>query len=64
MVLVRYPSLADWLLKRFAPPHLREDVLGDLHEEYRRFTVLEQGPIRARARSGPGHGTGDQSLAP
>ena len=45
---MRPPTVADWLLARVAPPHLRRDVLGDLHEEYRRFSLRELNPLRAR----------------
>ncbi len=42
------PMLADWLLRRLVPRHLQPDILGDLHEEYRRFTLGASGPLRAR----------------
>ncbi len=42
------PALADWLFTKLAPRHLRNDVLGDLHEEFRRFTLVESRWFRAR----------------
>ena len=42
------PALADWLFTKFAPHHLHSDVLGDLHEEFRRFTLVESNGVRAR----------------
>ncbi len=42
------PVLADWIFTRLAPRHLRSDVLGDLHEEFRRFTLVESNVLRAR----------------
>lgn len=42
------PALANWLLAKLAPSHIRRDVLGDLHEEYVRFRNATQHPIRAR----------------
>ncbi len=42
------PALADWIFTRLAPRHLRSDVLGDLHEEFRRFTLVESNVLRAR----------------
>jgi putative ABC transport system permease protein len=42
------PWWADWLLERFLPPDLLEDVLGDLHEVFAR-QVPEQGRAKAVA---------------
>ncbi|MBD0259412.1 MAG: ABC transporter permease, partial [Cytophagales bacterium] len=42
------PRWADWLLERFLPPDLLEDVLGDLHEVYHR-QAREQGRAKAVA---------------
>ena len=42
------PTLAEWLFTKLAPRHLRDDVLGDLHEEFRRFTLVEANWLRAR----------------
>ncbi len=42
------PALADWLFTKLAPPHIRRDVLGDLHEEFARFRNATDHPIRAR----------------
>ncbi|CCH52407.1 Macrolide export ATP-binding/permease protein macB 1 [Fibrisoma limi BUZ 3] len=41
------PRLADRLLNWLVAPHLREDLLGDLHEVYRK-QVEEVGPDQAR----------------
>lgn len=41
------PRLANRLLEWLVAPHLREDLLGDLHEVYRK-QVQEVGPARAR----------------
>jgi putative ABC transport system permease protein len=43
------PHLADRLLKLFCAPHLREEVLGDLHERYV-LRVQEWGEANARRR--------------
>ena len=42
------PPLADWLFCVLAPPQIRDVVLGDLHEEYAKYTVAELGTARAR----------------
>ncbi len=41
------PRLADRLLNWFCAPHLREDVLGDLHERFAR-RIVRDGAARAR----------------
>ncbi|WP_020598891.1 ABC transporter permease [Spirosoma panaciterrae] len=41
------PPLADRLLTWFCAPHLREEVLGDLHERYI-LRVQQRGEVRAR----------------
>ncbi|QMW05504.1 ABC transporter permease [Spirosoma foliorum] len=43
------PHLADRLLNWFCAPHLREEVLGDLHERYELWVVRE-GETQARRR--------------
>ncbi|CAN5150530.1 ABC transporter permease [soil metagenome] len=43
------PRLADKLLTWFCAPHLREEVLGDLHERYV-LRVQQMGQARARRR--------------
>ncbi|UFH53060.1 ABC transporter permease [Spirosoma sp. KNUC1025] len=43
------PHLADRLLSWFCAPHLREEVLGDLHERYT-LRVAQIGESRARRR--------------
>ena len=42
------PVLADWLLLRLVPRHLRSDIVGDLHEEWQRLTLDDANPLRAR----------------
>ena len=42
------PRFADWILTRLAPRHIRGDVLGDLHEEYRRQTVTQLSRSKAQ----------------
>ncbi len=42
------PVIADWLLRRLVPRHLQPDILGDLHEEYRRYALEYSGPLWAR----------------
>ncbi len=42
------PVLADWLLRHLLPRQLQSDILGDLHEEFHRFTLDAAGPLRAR----------------
>ncbi len=42
------PAIADWIFTKLAPRHLRNDILGDLHEEFRRFTLVEATWLRAR----------------
>lgn len=44
----RPPRLADWLLTRFASRYVRQDVLGDLHEEYLRYVTRERSALSAR----------------
>ncbi|GAB4035754.1 ABC transporter permease [Spirosoma jeollabukense] len=43
------PRLADRLLKLFCAPHLREEVLGDLHERYA-LRAQQWGDTKARRR--------------
>ncbi|QMW05505.1 ABC transporter permease [Spirosoma foliorum] len=43
------PRLADRLLNWFCAPHLREEVLGDLHERYA-LRVAREGETQARRR--------------
>lgn len=42
------PALADLMLRCLVPRHLQADILGDLHEEFQRFTLDGSGPLRAR----------------
>lgn len=49
MTTPRPPYLADRLLNWFVAPHLREEVLGDLHEEFA-YQVGRVGERRARWR--------------
>lgn len=44
----RPPQLACWLLSRLAHPRDREAMLGDLIEEYARYSLPNQGPLLAR----------------
>ncbi len=44
----RPPRLADWLLTRFASRYVRQDVLGDLHEEYLCHVIRERSALGAR----------------
>lgn len=41
------PALADKLLSRICAPHLRESILGDLHEEFH-YQARSIGPRKAR----------------
>ena len=43
------PRLARWLLRRLLPPDNRNDIIGDLDEEYTRHIAGERGRFRARA---------------
>jgi len=44
----RPPRIARWLLHRSLPAHNRDDIIGDLDEEYTGYVVRERGPLRAR----------------
>ncbi|MGD8328801.1 MAG: ADOP family duplicated permease [Acidobacteriota bacterium] len=44
----RPPRIARWLLHRSLPAHNRDDIIGDLEEEYAGYVVRERGPLRAR----------------
>jgi putative ABC transport system permease protein len=44
----RPPRIARWLLHRSLPAHNRDDIIGDLDEEYRGYVSRERGPLRAR----------------
>src|SRR5262245_57234653 len=46
---IKPPRLADWLLKRFVPAHLKEELEGDLQELYAHW-VRNDGVARANAR--------------
>ncbi|MEE8584360.1 MAG: permease prefix domain 2-containing transporter, partial [Acidobacteriota bacterium] len=46
--MTRLPRFAAWLLSRMAHPRDREAMLGDLLEEYARYSLPNQGFLRAR----------------
>lgn len=45
---MKSPVVADWLLRRMVPSYLHADILGDLHEEFRKLEIEKPGRLRTR----------------